>query len=821
MPAILPIIPLAIGAAIGTTTSLIIGAVVAVGLSLLLNQTQTGVSKTYTANSVSSTYTTDPTQLTFQADAPRRMVYGKARVSGVVAYANILGDGYEYLWLVVVVAAHKITEITQIYFDSDAGPDVADGYYEWWYHDGTQTVVDPVLHSTFSEWTDDCILKGCAYAVVKLKYDKTVWIGGRPNIQFDVKGRQVYDPRDGVTRWCNNAALCLADFMISEDGLGALTSEIDWELVKAAADISDQIPGSLAASLCDGRYTIDGVVELSTKNGDTISQMLAACAGTVVFSEGMYRIYVGAARSVVSRTITPDDLRGNPSLQPRTPSDQSFNSVKGTFLDSTNDWVFNDFPPVIGDSYVEQDGGVVQYKDIQLNFTVSPITAQRLSTIFLRRARLEKTIMMPCKWACFNYEVWDVVSVNLPQLGWISKLFQITSWKLTPPSTDDPGGVDLTLTEYSDDIYSDDITIKPITGGGVIIKPDVTIPNPLTSFTATSGATAVNGSTGNPRVRFDWPVSPDIYCVGYEVAYGKYPFSPVDSDYIFISGRNTIRYYSQDLAAGDTYIGYIRVVNSYENRSATLASNTIVISGIGSEYPEDLTGLTATIVDALYVDLTWIAPVGEAKNTAIKWAENVDDYANAILVAYVELPQTSLRVQRNVSSGYYFAAFMSEAGLFGVADSVYSEGRTPATVIQTAQLDKYSMDLVNGVWVNPSKAVPVSQNLASEIGWEVFDMMIPNPYGQVEAWKKSSVYQAPTETLRASGSVGMSRAPTIPGSLTPVNTTAKVIHYESTEYKQGTFVLSEDANIKLGFIIYVVDPQGIVINSFNGLLERL
>lgn len=821
MPAVLPIIAIGVAAIVGTTTALVIGTIVAVGLTLAMSKTMSGVQSS--PNPVGTTYQTNPLSLTFQADAPRRMVYGKARISGVVSYANVSGEGYEYLWMVVVIAAHKITEVTQIYFDGEAGPDVAAGWYEWWWYDGSQTVVDPQLHATFSEYTADCILTGCAYAVVKLKYDKTAWKNGRPNVQFDVKGKPVYDPRDGLTKWTNNGALCTADFMTSADGLGATSAEMDWETVKAAADISAQIPASMAASLCDGRYTIDGVVELSTKNGDTISQMLSACAGTVVWTEGVYRLFVGAARAPVSRTITEDDLRDNPSLQPRTPTDQSFNSVKGTFLDSTNGWVFNDFPPIVGAEYVAQDGGIQQFKDIVLNFTTSPITAQRLATIFLRRARLEKTITLPCKWTVFNYEVWDVVPLNLPQLGWISKLFQITDWKMTPPTNNDPGGIELTLVEYSDDIYSDDMDIKPIDGGGQIIVPDVTQPKPLSVLYATSGVTAVEPGTNKPRIRFDWPQSADIYAVGYELAYGKYPFTPTDADFMYVAGRNTLTYTTPVLGAGDTYIGYVRVVNSYEKRSAQTASNTVVVAGLGSEYPEPVASLTFNIVDSLYADLAWSSPLpgSLAESTVIVWAKSIADYEQGVVVATVPVPQTTLRVQRDIQSGVYFAAFVSAAGLIGAPANVAAPGRPPATLLKSTGFSKYEGDLTNGVWVKPTKAVVDSQQLAASLGWEVFDMMVPQPFGQMEYWSKTAVYQAPPATLRVSGSVGALRSPNVAGVLPPLYASAQVAHFATTDIQQGQFVLNEDANIKLGFIASVTDPQGIQVLGLNSTLEKL
>lgn len=816
MPALIPVAIMAGAAYIGGTAALIIGSVLAVGASLLL-QTKTSGIKSPTSNDTS--YRTNPSQLTFSSDAPRRMVYGKARISGVVTYANVSGEGHEYLWLVVVVAAHKITEITAMYFDGEAASEVASGYFDWWYYDGTQTQADPQLVAEFQEYTSRCVLNGCAYAVVKLKYDKTIYKNGRPNITFDIKGKPLFDHRTGLTTWSNNAALATIDFMTSPDGLGATYDEIDWASVDAAADICDQTPAQMASSLCDGRYTIDGVVELSTKNGDVIDQMLAASAGTVVWTQGKYRLYVGAARMPTLRTITEDDLRGNPTFQPRTPTDQSFNGIKGTFLDSTNNWQFSDFPPVSGEAYVEQDGGIEQYKDIVLNFTTSPIMAQRLATIFLRRARLEKVITLPCKWTCFNYEVWDVIPINLPMIGWVDKLFQVTDWKMIPPNGTEPGGVELILTEYSDEIYSDDMHLKPISGGGTIIKPDVTIPHAPAALIATSGITAVDTSTGSPRVRFDWVRSNDIYAVGYEIAFGKFPFTPSNADYRFISGRDSTTYTTPAMTAGDTIVGFLRVVNSFEKRSDPTASNTVVVSGSGSEFPEQLDGLTATVVNNMHVDLTWTAPAGPAAQVQLMWAA-VNDINQAVEVSTLSLPATTLRVQRQLQDGFYFARFVSSAGLYGQPDFVASPKRpVSGQLIQSIGLSEYEGDLTGAIWYKPNIAVSKSKVLASAIGWEVFDVMVPQPFGEITYFAKTLDYLETGDTLRISGSLGWMRAPNVPNSLPKIDAVAKIQNASGTLYKTGNYILTENSTAKIGFVATHSEPQGVVINGFVGNIE--
>lgn len=768
------------------------------------------------ASSTSSSSTDNGQSLTIKTDAARRMIYGKTRVSGVLVYENVSGDGHEYLWMVIVLAAHKLTGISQIYFDGEVGPDNYSGYYEYWFHDGTQTTADANLTSTFSEWTAQCKLLGCSYVVLKLKYDKSIWKNGEPNPTFDVLGKPVYDPRTNTTAFSSNAALVINDFLKSPDGMGATDAEVNNDCIIAAANISDQIPSQMSASLCSGRYTCDGMLELSTKAGDTLKAMLAACAGSIVWAEGQFKLYVGATQPVVSRTLTADDLRDAPSIQPRTPADESYNGVQGTFIDSTNAYATTDFPPVIGAAYVAADGGVQQLTDVTFTFVTSPITAQRLATIMLRRARLEQTASLPCKWTAFNYEVWDVIPVQLEQFGWERKLFQITDWKMNPPSATDAGGIDLTVVEYSDDIYSDDMELKPITGGGVINVPDVTVPKALTTLTATSGVATVDAS-GNPRVRFDWPKSSDIYCTGYEIAYGKYPFEPVDSDYVFVSGNTTTSYMTGALSAGDTYVGYIRVVNTFSKKSERTVSNSVIVRGSASAFPSAVTGFTVTAIDDV-ADLQWLqATSADVNCTLVYWSPDATVYGGS-LIATVSYPQTSVRLERELRDGYYSVAFMSNSGLIGDSASAYAPKRESSTQMMSCDLSRWHGDLEGAVWYNDTTAVVQSQDLASQQGWETFDQMVPNPITRVQYWSKQQVYVA-GGTVKVSGAIAWLRAPDMPNVPPVTNASARVAYYDRTTIQQGEFTLQADANIKIGFDVTITDTQGNVFFGLNSYLE--
>lgn len=811
MPVLIPIIPILIGAAVGGAVAVGIGIAVSIGLSFAMMRTPDGQNN----NTVSNSYKTNPTELTFASNAPRRLVYGFARVSGVVSYANVEGDGYENLYMAIVVASHQITSISEIYFDNVPSVEMDSSYFEWWFHDGSQTTADSRLVSLFPEYNSNCILTGCAYAVVKLKYNKEIWKNGRPNITFDIKGKAIYDPRDGITRWTNNAALVLADFMTSPDGLGATYQEMDWESVKTAANISDEKPALMTANLCDGRYTIDGVVELSSRNGDIINNMTSACAGTVVWTEGKYTIFAGADREEIERPITSNDLRDNPTLTPRVSSDQIFNCVKGTFLDSTSGWVYTDFPVVKGEDFITEDG-VEIFKDLVLPFTTSPITAQRLATLYLRKARLETVVNLPCKWTCFNYEVHDVVKLHLPELGWDNKLFQVTDWKMTPPSGNDAGGVDLVLAEYAHELWSDDMSLKPINTGGVIIPPDVTIPKPVKVIYIQSDSSTLDNQN-SPRFRLDWVKPLDIYAVNYEIAYGKYPYTPSESDYVLVQPITTIHWFSGPLELGETYQAYVRVRNSFNKVSNPIITNPVKAQGSILVIPQSVDGFSAVTMDA-FADLYWLSPLDNSTKVVIKWGKTSDP-TKAALLAEVPSTQTNFRILNALEGGFYFVAFKSATNTVGAFTSSYLQGR-PMTenVKQVLKIDKSLLDVDGGVWVNRTTLVSKSQSLASELGWDVFDKMVPNPVSQIEAFNKNEVF-VEGSTYRVGGVVNVSYAQGEGAPATATTLKCQLAHANSIETVEGIGNLTGNANAKLGFLYSVASPHGAVITYSTGSFE--
>ena len=134
------------------------------------------------------------------------VIYGRRRVGGTRVFIEVSGASNEYLHLVIVLCEGPVAAIDNVYFDDVLSTDPKfSGLVTVSKHLGIlNQTADTALTSDVPKWTSDCKLSNCAYLYVKLKYDRNAF-SGLPTVTADVRGRTLFDPRDGQTRYSNNA----------------------------------------------------------------------------------------------------------------------------------------------------------------------------------------------------------------------------------------------------------------------------------------------------------------------------------------------------------------------------------------------------------------------------------------------------------------------------------------------------------------------------------------------------------------------------------------------------------------------------------------
>lgn len=474
-----------------------------------------------------------------QAISPRRIVYGQVRVGGTYVFIHTTGGSNQYLHLVIAIAGHSVESISDPYFDGvqvpldgsgNATGDFA-GYVRCEKRLGTsdQTAFDGLVAAAPDKWTSAHRLRGVACAYLRLEWNASKFPNGIPNITFLVEGKNdIFDPRDDSTGYTANAALCVADYLASARyGLGAAYgTEIDEDALIEAANVCDETVALDANSPPDDsepRFECAGTFESSEKPYEVLQRLLSAMAGRAVYSGGKWIIRAGAWRTP-SVTLTADDFIAPLKITSRLSRRENFNGVKGVFVSPDNDWQPDDFPAYSRQTYLDEDQGERQWKDIDLPFTTSVTMAQRLAKIELERARRQITVQATCKLGAWRLQVGDTVRVTLARMGWTNKTFELV--ESTLKLVDGGGGpafaTEITLRELDAQAFEWAST----EAGDWPAKPATTLPNPFASSAPTGLAVASAGQallapdgTVIPRLLVSWTPPASAFLVGYEVQW--------------------------------------------------------------------------------------------------------------------------------------------------------------------------------------------------------------------------------------------------------------------------------------------------------------
>jgi hypothetical protein len=372
---------------------------------------------------------------------------------------------------------------------------------------GVGQEADPDMVAEVPGWDSTHRLQGIAYLYVRLQYSQDVFGHGIPNVSAIVKGKKVYDSRDGTTAWSDNVALCVRDYLTSDYGFGCSAGEVNDTYASAAANVCDESV-TLTTSGTQARYTCNGVLDTANAPIENLNALVAAMAGTVTYVQGKFRAHAGAYESTVG-DLTRDMLAGRVKIRTRVPRNQLFNAVRGTYVDPSLRYAATDFPPVTNNTYTAADGGTQMFKDIQLPFTNHPEAAQRIAKVVLEQARQGIQVELTLNHNAIPFAVWDTVTYTDPDLGWDRKVFRIKKF-----STAGIGPILLTLQEEASASYD------WASGEATVIDPapDTNLPNPFfvpvptgTAFSSRNASTTGGDTVYN--LVLSWNQHPDAFVV--------------------------------------------------------------------------------------------------------------------------------------------------------------------------------------------------------------------------------------------------------------------------------------------------------------------
>lgn len=314
----------------------------------------------------------------------------------------------------------------------------------------------------------------------------------------------------------------------------------------------------------------------------------------------------GGQSAVGFAAITLEQAAGPFQWKPKLAARDLYNGCKGTYVSPLNSWQASDFPPYAQDAdhgysngpSIDQydanlaaDGGDRRWLDIQLPFTLSVATAQRIAKIELLRRRQQGMGTFAFNLAMYQFTTLDVVAFTLPVLGWTNKLLEITAHRFTVSKQNEGQenesmvlGTELDLQETSPSIYSwsttEELTVEgyqqPSMNGTQTVSP----PTGVTATNTTVSGTGV--STGQIQVTWTPPTDGFVTSGGSVVVQ----YSTDDTNWTALGtfDASTTSVVIPNVAAGQQYWVRVAFVNVAGVQSAWTVYGPITATGSSVSY---------------------------------------------------------------------------------------------------------------------------------------------------------------------------------------------------------------------------------------------
>ena len=284
------------------------------------------------------------------------VIYGQRKVGGTRVFVETSGADNKYLYIALVLCEGEVEEIGDIYINDIISTDSKfNGLLTINKHLGADNQSADLTLLDAPSWTGEHQLLGVAYLGIRLEWDRDVF-GSIPNFQVVVKGRKVFDPRNNITAYSDNPALCLLDYLKNArygKGLANSAFESDLASWKIAADACDN-DVSATPGVITKNFQCNTVLKTDKNVMQNVKVLLSGMRGILPYTQGVYKIVVERA-GLPSFSFTESHIIDGINFEGEKKSNR-FNRVIATFVNPNNNWQ---------DDQVEYpDAGSTEYTDL-------------------------------------------------------------------------------------------------------------------------------------------------------------------------------------------------------------------------------------------------------------------------------------------------------------------------------------------------------------------------------------------------------------------------------------------------------------------------
>lgn len=384
------------------------------------------------------------------------VVYGRRRMGGVRCYiesSDGAGDVTKTnkLNMVIALCEGEMGEIKRVYFNDVITWDVTDGgttsglasggvslnnfvgkyasSVEMTYHPGTddQTVDAMIQNSVGSaKWSNDHRLRGVAYISVKLTADPEKYQGAAPVITVELEGKRIKNVATDVYYATSdqNPVDVLYDYLInSRYGKGLDTNVFDM------ASFID------SRAYAAPRYGINGFIDTGNQIFDNIEQIQTACNSNLIFTAGRYKLAIRRGDENITHSFSESNIIGPVELT-ITDVSQRINKITINYGNAAAEIAFNDDMVVVDNAgYLSADHGKLQEVTTTEPMVTNTALIETLANYKMNASRHQLSVAFEAAHTAFTVEAGDIVSLNIPELGFSDRPFRVLTLELTSDNT--------------------------------------------------------------------------------------------------------------------------------------------------------------------------------------------------------------------------------------------------------------------------------------------------------------------------------------------------------------------------------------------------
>jgi hypothetical protein len=468
--------------------------------------------------------------------APRVMAFGRTALATDLRDQEFTGADKEYLHRFIVVAAHRVNAIQELWFDDKLAWTSAGGVQGEFVGYLTAT---PVLEGGPANAINISArmgatrrFTGLAYLYLRFKLTGNSKKTESPfaqqvptRVTIVGEGIPCYDPRQDSTQpggagahraanqatWtygahARNLACQYATYLLGwriqnpqsgtwklSVGAGTPPDRFDWPSFIEGANLCDE-PVALAAGGTEPRYRGDGLVNELIDPIQVTEAFKAAMNADVDDQDGLIRLTVfHNDLAVPDAVFSTEDVENDYQWLQTPPLNESFNVVRGTFVDPDPRSLYQ--PNEYREVRIASPDGIDRVHPADFGFVQSRGQAERLA-----KQRLQRELYGGTFRSTFLAPGWKVqknspVRLNFAPEGWTNKLFRVAEYENARPD----GRVPMVLREEHANIYAWDAEESPAVQ---IADPTEYSPGdgPIPQFLGTVAEGATAGATVGENV---------------------------------------------------------------------------------------------------------------------------------------------------------------------------------------------------------------------------------------------------------------------------------------------------------------------------------